>query len=132
MRGTSGAALLACSLGLLVAASPGAYADYFGDFSFAGPVGERLNHHDLKAIAKATQPLLDDDSLPIGTTREWSNPASGDHGTIQLLKRFEYKYEGSNLPCRELRYHVQVTTNGDPYNYELNRCKVADGTWKIL
>ncbi len=129
MRSIPSTVLLTC---LLLAASTASYADSFGDFSFAESLGDRLNHHDLKAIAKATQPLLDDGSLAIGTTREWSNSASGDHGTIQLLKRFEYKYEGNNLPCRELRYHIEVTGNADPYNYQLNRCKVADGSWKTL
>ena len=129
MRSISNAVLLAC---FLVAASTGSYADSYGDFSFAGSLGDRLNHHDLKAMARVTQPLLDDSSLPIGTTREWSNPGSGDQGTIQLLRRFEYEYQGSKLPCRELRYHIQVTGDADPYNYKLNRCKVADGSWKIL
>lgn len=129
MRSISSAVLLAC---LLIIASTGSYADTFGDFSFAGSLGDRLNHHDLKAMTKATQPLLDDGSLPIGATREWSNPESGDHGTIQLMRRFEYEYQGTKLPCRELRYHIQVTGNADPYNYKLDRCKVADGSWKIL
>ena len=40
----------------------------YGDFSFAGSLGDRLNHHDLKAMTKAAQPLLDDGSLPIGAT----------------------------------------------------------------
>jgi surface antigen len=129
MRSAPSAVLLA---GLLIVASAQSYADSYGDFSFAGSLGDRLNHHDLKAMEKTAQPLLDDGSLPIGATGEWSNPQSGDHGTIQLLKRFEYEYQGSKLPCRELKYHIQVTGDADPYNYRLNRCKVADGSWKTL
>jgi len=83
-------------------------------------------------MTAAAQPLLEDNSLPIGTTRDWSNSESGDHGTVQLLRRFEYSYEGSKLPCREIRYHIQVTGSADPYNYKLSRCKVADGSWKTL
>jgi len=101
-------------------------------FDLSGPLGGRLNHHDLKAMAAADQPLLTDDTLALGATREWSNPASGDHGTVQLVKRFEYTYEGNKLPCRELRYHTVLANTADPYNYTLNRCKVADGSWKTL
>ena len=128
MRGTSSVVLLACFMAISSTGSYGAYVD----FGLAGPFAVRLTHHDLKAMRAAAQPLLDDDSLPIGATREWNNPESGDHGTIQLLKRFEYEYQGTKLPCREIRYHIQVTGNADPYNYKLNRCKVADGSWKIL
>jgi len=83
-------------------------------------------------MSDASQPLLNDDSLPIGTTREWSNAKSENHGTVQLLKRFEYQYQGSTLPCRELRYHVVVKDSADPYNFAFNRCKLADGSWKIF
>src|SRR5215813_2554742 len=103
MRVFSGIALLTCVLTVIGGAC---YADSFTFFDLSGPLSGRLNHHDLKAMAAADQPLLTDDSLPIGTTRDWSNPASGDHGTVQLVKRFEYDYEGSKLPCRELRYHT--------------------------
>jgi surface antigen len=129
MRGASSVVLLAC---FLIIASWESYAEPYSFLDLPVPVGARVSHHDLKAMTAATQPLLDDDSLPIGTTREWSNPESGDHGTVQLLRRFEYEYQGSKLPCREITYHIQVTGSADPYNYKLNRCKVADGSWKTL
>jgi len=44
----------------------------------------------------------------------------------------EYEYQGSKLPCREIRYHLRTKGTADPYNYKLNRCRVADGSWKIL
>lgn len=125
MRGTSRIVLLA---GFLAIAPTASYAD--ADPWQQGLVP--LTHHDYKVMDAARKPLLIDDSLPIGATREWINPRSGNHGTIQLMKRFEYEYQGSKLPCRELRYHVVVKGNADPYNFTLNRCKVADGSWKIL
>ena len=128
MRPVMHIVLSACFLTLLGGAC---YADSLF-FDLSGPLGGRLNNHDLKAMEKAEQPLLADDTLPIGETRDWSNPESGDHGTVQLVKRFEYNYEGSKLPCRELRYHAVLANTADPYNYTLNRCKVADGSWKIL
>src|SRR5262249_17928080 len=84
-------ALLACALSL---ARPPPGARGFCAEVFLRP-GARLSHHDLKAMAKAAQPLLDDDTLPINTKRDWSNPESGDHGTVELMRRFEYDYEGT-------------------------------------
>ena len=129
MRGISTMAVLACFLAM---ASPASYGQSYAEFDSSGPLGVRLNHHDLKMMTAAAQLLLTDDSLPIGATREWNNPDSGDHGTVQLLKKFDYEYQGSKLPCREIRYHIRSSGNADPYNIELNRCKVADGSWKIL
>lgn len=91
-----------------------------------------LTKGDYQDLAAAYQPLLNDDSLAIGTTREWINAQSGNHGTVQLVKRFEAEYQGSKLACRRLRYHIEIKDNADPYNLLLNRCKLADGSWKIF
>jgi len=125
MRGVRKIVLLAGFLALVSGAS-------YAQMSAFGPWGLPLTSHDLKEMGKAVQPLLTDDSIPIGTTNQWSNSASGNHGSVQLLERFETQYEGNNLPCRKIRYHIEVKGNADPYNVVLDRCKVADGSWKIL
>jgi surface antigen len=125
MRGASKIVLLACFLAI---ASTRSYAEMFP----SGLPEVPLTQQDYDEMSAARQPLLTDDSLPIGTTREWNNAKSGNHGTIQLLGRFEYTYQGSKLPCRKLRYHVVTKDIADPYNFILNRCKFADGSWKIL
>ena len=124
MRGTLRIVMLAS---LLAFVSVGSYAQV-GVFGSAIP----LTKQDYDAMRSATEPLLNDDSVPIGTTREWSNANTGNHGAIKLLGRFEYDYQGSKLPCRKLAYHVEGKAPVQPYNLELNRCKVADGSWKIL
>ena len=125
MRGTSRIVFLACFFAIV---STGSYAQMYLSSLPEVP----LTKEDYRDLSAAYQPLLNDDSLPIGTTHEWSNAKSGNHGTVQLLKRFEFEYQGSKLPCRELRYHIQVKDNADPYNVMLNRCRVADGSWKIF
>jgi len=124
MRGIFRLVLLA---GLLAFVSMGSYAQV-GVFGNAIP----LTKQDYAAMAAAAQPLLTDDTVPIGTVREWRNDASGNHGAIKLVERFVYDYQGSKLPCRKLRYHVDGKAPVQPYNVELDRCKVADGSWKIL
>ncbi len=97
-----------------------------------GPTGLPLNHQDYAAMKSAADPLRNDDSLPIGTTRDWSNPASGNSGTVTLLERFQYDYQGGKLPCRKLKYRIVLRNHSDPYNLALNFCRLAAGGWKIL
>jgi hypothetical protein len=97
-----------------------------------GTAGLPLNKQDYQAMSTAAQPLLSDDTLPIGTTEDWSNAKSGNQGTIKLLERFVTDYQGTKMPCRKLRYHIRVKGMADPYNLILDRCQVADGSWKIL
>jgi surface antigen len=104
----------------------------YADLNPFGPSGLQLTKEDYKEMAAAAQPLLIDDSLPIGTTQSWNNPKSGNQGSIKLLDRFETKYQGNTLPCRKLAYHVQTKGVADAYNITLDRCKVADGSWKLL
>ena len=77
-------------------------------------------------------PLLNDETIPIGTARSWSNPTSGNSGTITLEDRFTYDYEGKTLPCRKLKYRTVIKNYANPYNLRLNRCKVADGKWMLI
>ena len=120
---------LALVMGMLASASQLSFAAGLNPF---GPSGLPLTDKDYAAIAGAAKPLLDDDSLPLGTTRDWSNASSGNRGRVTLLERFTYDYEGSKLPCRKLKYHVEIRNLADPYNLILQRCRIADGSWKIL
>jgi surface antigen len=97
-----------------------------------GPSGLPLTDRDFAAMATAVDPLLNDETTPIGTVRSWSNASSGNQGTITLEGRFTYDYQGKTLPCRKLRYHTVIRNYADPYNLRINRCKVADGNWMLL
>ena len=101
-------------------------------FDVFGPQALPLSARDFKLMARADEPLLADAALPLGTSRPWSNSRTGDTGTITLLKRFEYMYQGSRLTCRKLAYEFAFTSVADQYRYVLNRCQVADGSWKLL
>jgi surface antigen len=96
-----------------------------------GPTGLPLTQDDFAAMAVAVDPLLNNESTPIGTSRDWNNDKSGNHGKITLLERFQYKYNGSNLNCRKLQYRFVIKGDADPYNVDIDRCLV-DGKWKFL
>ena len=115
--------------GLVVLSSWAAWGAGLNPF---GPSGLPLTQGDFAVMAKAVDPLLNDETVPIGTMRSWSNPRSGNQGTVTLERRFTYDYQGSKLPCRTLRYHTVIRNYADPYNLRLNRCKAPDGEWMLL
>ena len=101
-------------------------------FDIFGPEALPLTAEDFKLMDQADGPLSTDAALPLESSRSWNNSRSGDSGTITLLKRFEYMYQGQRLTCRKLAYEFAFTSVADQYRYVLNRCQVADGSWKIL
>jgi hypothetical protein len=110
----------------------GIAAAHAGGMNPFGPSGLPLTARDFADMATAVEPLLEDETIPIGTARSWSNSRSGNSGTITLEGRFTYDYEGKTLPCRRLRYHTMIRNYADPYNLRINRCKVANGNWMLL
>ena len=65
---------------------------------------------------------------PIGTKASWSNPASGNSGSVKLLK----KLPRANQQCEEIGYTVHSgTTPVYTEHYYFTSCLQPDGTWKI-
>ena len=126
MRSAGRLLMLAGGMALGIAAA------HAGGMNPFGPSGLPLTKKDFAQMAQAVDPLLEDETIPIGTARSWSNPQSGNQGTITLEGRFTYDYQGKTLPCRKLRYHTVIRNYADPYNLRINRCKVADGNWMLL
>jgi hypothetical protein len=126
MRSVLRSSLMAEGLAFSVVATHAAGINPFG------PSGLPLTKKDFANMAAAVDPLLNDETIPIGTARPWSNSSSGNSGTITLEGRFSYDYEGKTLPCRKLRYHTVIRNYANPYNLRINRCKVADGNWMLL
>ena len=65
---------------------------------------------------------------PSGTAVSWSNPASGNSGSIKLGKKLARK----NQQCEEIEYTVR--SGGAPVyieHYHFTSCLQPDGTWKI-
>ena len=88
-------------------------------------VGKSLDRADQIALAQTTQQTLED--APIGRTNSWSNPDSGNSGTITPTQTYT-KNDGQ--PCRE--FQQTVTIGGDREEAYGTACRQADGTWKIV
>src|SRR5262249_35260515 len=93
-----------------------------------GRNGFNLTDGDIAILTDTTRPFFDDDTIPLGTVKSWTNPKSGNGGTATLVERFEQK----GLPCRRIQHDIKLKKMGDPFRFIIDRCRVADGSWKML
>jgi surface antigen len=64
---------------------------------------------------------------PVGTTASWSNPETGNAGTIKLLRKFKK----GNLHCERVAYTLTTTKKAvEPEHYAFDSCLTPEG-WKI-
>jgi surface antigen len=85
-----------------------------------------LTQQDLDMIHGAVTSQVH--GKPVGTTASWSNPASGNSGSIKLVK----KLSRNNQRCEDIEYTVR--SGGTPIyseHYHFTSCLQPDGTWKI-
>ena len=82
------------------------------------PFGDTLNltAEDLEIMRKAVRSDLSDQ--PAGTSTDWSNPKSGNAGTITVNRYFE----SEGRECRELEYMV-TPKDGFEQRYFLSGCR---------
>lgn len=111
--GTSG------TIGMILGAVAGGYV--------GGEIGQRLDERDQKELSNVTQRALNEGA--VGQSYEWSNPSSGNRGTVSPTSTSYSTAQGQN--CRDfstsviLREGRQATSSG-------TACKQPDGSWKIV
>ncbi len=106
--------------GQLAATAVGALLGFF----IGSEVGKSLDKADqLYAERTAGQAL---ESNPTGQSSGWTNPDSGNSGTITPTRT---SYSDSGQPCRE--YQQTVTIDGKTERAYGRACRQPDGSWKI-
>ncbi len=65
------------------------------------------------------------DNQPDGKTLEWSNPKTGAHGKITLLKTVK----AEDRLCRKVRFFNSIKGLSGESNFFF--CKQEDGTWAL-
>jgi surface antigen len=95
---------------------------------FARSSGGSVTKDDLQFIEAASSKLYKTDNPQVGATERWSNPATGNAGTVSLVQVFEK----DGMPCRKLRHSIAIKGSKDPQIYIFNRCRVQSGEWKFL
>lgn len=118
--------IFALSLSLCFAVSLGAANAQVNPF-FSSRVGSGLNSEDFKVMNATAAQLYQRESVSDGTSDKWSNPKSGNGGTITVLQNFTR----SHMQCRKLRYDIRLRARTGIRSYTVNWCKTPDGVWKL-
>ena len=95
---------------------------------FARGSGGSVTGDDLKLIDAASSKLYKTDNPQVGASEKWSNPTTGNAGTVSLTQIFEK----DGMPCRKLRHSIKLAGTKDSQIYIFNRCRVKSGEWKLL
>jgi surface antigen len=78
-------------------------------------------------MSAAGRQLYDQPTVADGASGQWSNPKSGNNGTITVLQSFEK----SGMTCRKMRYVIHLAKRTGPRTYTVNWCKTPSGEWKL-
>ena len=125
---TMGAMLGAAGGGLIGAAAGGGAAGIVGGVLIGGLLGGAIgNHLDQKDKEMAAQNAQNTfESAKTGQGSSWSNPDSGNSGTITPTKTYK---ANTGQYCRE--YQQEIMIGGEPHKSYGTACRQPDGSWKI-
>jgi surface antigen len=91
---------------------------------FGSRLGEaHYQGDDTKIISQIGADMLR--NAPDGETCSWSNPQTGHHGDITVIRSYRMK----DMPCRDTRVNGVLGTSS--ISYVLPVCQIGDGTWKV-
>ena len=93
-----------------------------------GRSGFELSESDVALLKAAAQKLYLVETVEVGAVEAWKNAETGNNGTVTLTRKRAYK----GLPCRRLQHDIRIKTAADPFRFIIDRCKTADGSWKLL
>ncbi len=88
-------------------------------------IGSSLDRADQAYLQKATYKAS---AAPIGETITWSNPQSGNYGTVTPTREGVHSETGAY--CRE--YQQEITVGGRKQEGYGQACRQPDGSWKII
>jgi surface antigen len=95
---------------------------------FNQEAGPGLHDDDFTIMHATSSRLYQQDVVADGAASQWSNPKTGDSGTVTVLQSFQK----SGMTCRKVQYEIRLGGAIANNLYMLNWCKTASGEWKIL
>ena len=119
--GATVGAVLGSGKGRLVATAAGPFIG----FLIGSEIGRYLDQADRDAMVETTQYTLE--NVPIGQTESWSNPDSGNKGSVTPTRSYK---RNNGQQCREFTQRVEVEARSEEQH--ATACKQADGTWKLV
>ena len=93
------------------------------DWLRMSPVSQ-YDDEDWEMLYAAAGEVLENGTA--GVTAEWSNPRTGNSGSISVIDSFER----NGRPCHSTRFMNRTATLSGSGIFVL--CKVEDGTWKLV
>lgn len=90
-----------------------------------GAVGNVLDQRDRDLALKTAHRSLE--TVPSGTTSEWTNPDTGHHGSFTPTRTWQ---EPDGQYCRE--YQQTIVVDGERQQGYGTACRQPDGSWKIV
>jgi surface antigen len=96
----------------------------FNPFSSARR-GQSLNNTDVNMLFETAKELNDAQAVHIGDAKGWSNPDSGNSGTVKIVRLFK----SGSLDCHSLRYDLAYKDKTSR-TYTADWCR-TDAGWKI-
>lgn len=90
-----------------------------------GAIGDRMDAADRRESERAAQQAFE--TAPSGQSTAWSNPDSGNHGTITPSRTFQ---SGNNEYCREFQQTVVI--GGQEKKAHGTACRQSNGSWRIV
>jgi surface antigen len=86
-----------------------------------------LSATDLDLLGGSINRLNRDPKLEVGAKSEWSNPATGSHGSSEVTRVFN---EGKR-PCHAMHHEIFAQGRTSSRGYDITWCRAPDGQWKI-
>ena len=90
-----------------------------------GAIGDRMDAADRRESERAAQQAFE--TAPTGQSTAWSNPDSGNQGTITPTRTFQ---SASNEYCREFQQTVII--GGVEEQAHGTACRQSNGSWRIV
>jgi surface antigen len=88
-------------------------------------IGKSMDTTDRQEAARTQNVALESNRTGVAST--WSNPDTGNTGTITPIRTYQ---ASSGQNCREYRHDVRI---GDKSETVIGTaCRQADGTWKVV
>ena len=90
-----------------------------------GAIGSHMDANDRRESERASQQAFE--SAASGQTTSWSNPDSGNSGTITPTRTYQ---DADGQYCREYRQTIYI--KGEPHQSYGTACRQPDGSWRII
>lgn len=129
----TGGTLIGAGLGALAGAQIGQGRGQLAAVAIGALAGAALGNEVGRSLDKADQLHLTNaattaQTAPVGEKIEWSNPESGNYGSVTPYREGWNRRSGAR--CRE--FHNRLTVRGRTKKYVGVACQARDGSWTVM